>query len=37
MENREADWNPRDSADLHRIEVLDGVISDKSSLRSATL
>ena len=35
--NREADWNPGDSTDLHRIEVFDGIISDKSSLRSATL
>ena len=35
--NREADWDPGSSTDLHRIEVFDGVISDKSSLHSATL
>ena len=35
--NRAADWDPGDSTDLHRIEVFDGIISDKSSLHSATL
>ena len=35
--NRAADWDPGDSTDLHRIEVFDGIISDESSLYSATL
>ena len=35
--SREADWDPNTGTDLHRIEVFDGVISDKSSLHSATL
>ena len=35
--NRAADWDPDDSTDLHRIEVFDGIISDESSLYSATL
>ncbi len=35
--NRAADWNSDDSTDLHRIEVFDGIISDESSLYSATL
>ena len=35
--SREADWDSGASVDLHRIEVFDGVISDKSSLHSATL
>ena len=35
--NREAGWDPSTSTDLHRIEVFDGVISDESSLHSATL
>ncbi len=35
--NREEGWDPGNSTDLHRIEVFDGVISDESSLRSATL
>ena len=35
--NREANWDPGSNTDLHRIEVFDGVISDKSSLHSATL
>ena len=37
MEEQGADWDPRDSTDLHRIEVFGGVISDESSLHSATL
>ena len=32
--NRAADWDLGDSTDLHRIEVFDGIISDKSSLHS---
>ena len=32
-----ADWDLGDSTDLHRIEVFDGIISDESSLHSATL
>ena len=35
--NRETGWDPSTSTDLHRIEVFDGVISDESSLHSATL
>ena len=35
--NREADWDPENSTDLHRIEVFARVISDKSSLHPATL
>ena len=35
--SREAGWDPSTSTDLHRIEVFDGVISDESSLHSATL
>ena len=35
--NRAADWDSGDSTDLHRIEVFDGIISDESSLYSATL
>ena len=35
--NRAADWDPGDSTDLHRIEVFGGIISDESSLYSATL
>ena len=35
--SREADWDPSTGTDLHRIEVFDGVIADKSSLHSATL
>ena len=35
--SRESGWDPNTSTDLHRIEVLDGVISDESSLHSATL
>ena len=35
--SRESGWDPSTGADLHRIEVLDGVISDESSLHSATL
>ena len=35
--NREAGWDPSTSTDLHRIEVFDGIISDESSLHSATL
>ena len=35
--NREVDWDPGNSTDLHRIEVFDGVLSDESSLHSATL
>lgn len=35
--NREVDWDPGNSTDLHRIEVFDGVLSDKSILHSATL
>ena len=35
--SREADWDPSTGTDLHRIEVFDGVISDESSLHSATL
>ena len=35
--SRESGWNPSTGTDLHRIEVLDGVISDESSLHSATL
>ena len=35
--SRESGWDPSTSTDLHRIEVFDGVISDESSLHSATL
>ena len=35
--SREAGWDPSTGTDLHRIEVFDGVISDESSLHSATL
>ena len=35
--SREAGWDSGASVDLHRIEVFDGVISDESSLHSATL
>ena len=35
--NRETGWDPSTSTGLHRIEVFDGVISDESSLHSATL
>ena len=35
--SREADWDSGASVDLHRIEVFDGIISDESSLHSATL
>ena len=35
--NRETSWDPSTSTDLHRIEVFDGVISDESSMHSATL
>ena len=35
--NREVDWDPGNSTDLHRIEAFDGVLSDESSLHSATL
>ena len=35
--SRESGWNPSTGTDLHRIEVFDGVISDESGLRSATL
>ena len=35
--SREADWDPSTGTDLHRIEIFDGVIADKSSLHSATL
>ena len=35
--SRKADWNSGASTDLHRIEVFDGIISDESSLHSATL
>ena len=35
--SRESGWDPSDGTDLHRIEVFDGVISDESSLHSATL
>ena len=34
--SRESGWDPSTSTDLHRIEVFDGVISDESSLHSAT-
>ena len=35
--SRETGWDSGASVDLHRIEVFDGVISDESSLHSATL
>ena len=35
--SRESGWDPSTSTDLHRIEVFDGIISDESSLHSATL
>ena len=35
--SRESGWDPSNDTDLHRIEVFDGVISDESSLHSATL
>ena len=35
--SREAGWDSGASVDLHRIEVFNGVISDESSLHSATL
>ena len=35
--SREAGWDPSTGADLHRIEVFDGIISDEFSLHSATL
>ena len=35
--SRNADWDSGTSTDLHRIEVFDSVISDESSLHSATL
>ena len=35
--SREAGWDSGASVDLHRIEVFDGIISDESSLHSATL
>ena len=35
--SRESGWDSNTSTDLHRIEVFDGIISDKSSLHSATL
>ena len=35
--SRESDWDPGTSTDLYGIEVFDGVISDESSLHSATL
>ena len=35
--SRKADWDSGASTDLHRIEVFDGIISDESSLHSATL
>ena len=35
--SRESGWDSGAGADLHRIEVFDGVISDESSLHSATL
>ena len=35
--SRKDDWETGASTDLHRIEVLDGIISDESSLHSATL
>lgn len=36
-ENREANWDPSASTDLHRLEIFDGIISDESSLHSSTL
>ena len=35
--SRKADWDSGANTDLHRIEVFDGIISDESSLHSATL
>ena len=35
--SRKADWDSGANTDLHRIEVFDSVISDESSLHSATL
>ena len=35
--SRKANWDSGTSTDLHRIEVFDGIISDESSLHSATL
>ena len=35
--SRESSWDPSNGTNLHRIEVFDGVISDESSLHSATL
>ena len=35
--SRKADWDSGANADLHRIEVFDGIISDESNLHSATL
>ena len=35
--SRKSDWDSGAGTDLHRIEVFDGIISDESSLHSATL
>ena len=35
--SRKAEWDSGAGRDLHRIEVFDGIISDESSLHSATL
>ena len=35
--SRKADWDSGANTDLHRIEVFDDIISDESSLHSATL
>ena len=35
--SRESGWDPSTSTDLYRIEVFDGIISNESSLHSATL
>ena len=37
VEQQGTGWDPSTDTDLHRIEVFDGVISDESSLHSATL